>query len=131
MVAHTVGNIGFGFEGKAREMADKFSVDPDALRTSATGVRSTGDDLTTSHTAAHGRLLLAEAGWTGKSSQALVAFTAQLKANAVAASTCIEDHSQHMHGAATRYVAGEQDRADAFAALRCDGETTAYDPKSL
>lgn len=98
-------------------MADKLSVNVDALRTSATSVRGSGDDLDTSHTTTHSAVTSAASGWKGQSAEALTAFTARMKESSAAAVTRIDSHSQHMHGAATKFADNETQRAGEMADL--------------
>ena len=98
-------------------MADKLSVDLDALRALATTVRGHGDNLDTSHRSAEKQVTSAAGGWKGQSEQALAAFAANMTSRAASAVKRIDAHSSHMHEAVNRYGENEERQADAISEL--------------
>jgi WXG100 family type VII secretion target len=93
-------------------MADKLSVDTDALRQSATKVTGHGDDLQSSHATASTRISGAQGGWAGTSAQALADRLAKWNARTTELVTTIGDHAQGMHTSATGFQDTEDDSAE-------------------
>lgn len=92
-------------------MADRLSVDREALSSSATQVQGHGDDLAVGHTATTRAVAAAGGGWAGESSSALAAWSARFADRSGAIVDRIGEHSQHMHSAVHRYSTNEQQRA--------------------
>jgi hypothetical protein len=106
-------------------MVDKLAVDLDALSVSATDIRGHGDGLARSDARADGRVSAAGSGWTGRSALALTVFAAKAKARSAAATTRIDDHSQHMRTAVEQYGANEEQRSLDMADIDRAGRTSA------
>jgi WXG100 family type VII secretion target len=77
------------------------------LATSAAQVTGHGEDLATSHQSVDGRIAAAQAGWTGRSAQALARRTPQWAVNSTALVTQLGNHAEHLSACGQAYATME------------------------
>jgi WXG100 family type VII secretion target len=78
-------------------MAIPLRVNLEHLATSAAQITDHGEDLATSHLAADNRIAAAQAGWTGRSAEALAQRTPQWSANSTKLVTRMGDHASDFY----------------------------------
>jgi uncharacterized protein YukE len=88
-------------------MAMSLRVNLEHLATSAAQVTGHGDDLAMSHLSADNRIAAAQAGWAGRSAEALARRASLWTAKSAALVTRIGEHANDMHTAGQAFGAVE------------------------
>jgi uncharacterized protein YukE len=81
------------------------------LATSAAQITDHGEDLASSHLSADNRIAAAQAGWTGRSAEALAQRAPRWAANSTALVTRMGDHADHFYTCGRAYSAMEDRHA--------------------
>jgi WXG100 family type VII secretion target len=88
-------------------MPKRLSVDPHAMNQAATTVTGSGDDFSTSHTAARSRISSASLGWAGRSADALTTRVARWDSRIKVLVARIEDHANNIRISAAEFAHAE------------------------
>jgi uncharacterized protein YukE len=83
------------------------TVNLEHLAMSAAQITDHGENLATSHLSADNRIAAAQAGWTGRSAEALAQRAARWTANSTALVTRMGDHADHFYTCGQAFSAME------------------------
>jgi WXG100 family type VII secretion target len=93
-------------------MAKSLRVNLDHLEISAAQVTGHGEDLATSHLSADNRIAAAQAGWTGRSAEALAHRTSRWATTSTALVTRMGEHANDLYSAGVAFSTMESVNAD-------------------
>ena len=96
-------------------MAAFLRVNLEHLATSAAQITDHGEGVATSHLSADNRIAIAQAGWTGRSAQALAQRAPRWSANSTALVTRMGDHAAHFYTCGQAFSTMEDKHAEKLA----------------